>query len=120
VDWPVEQDKGQSYHSYYFKHRPCEERIKKAHCIHKIKIAIENREVLQEFRCQNCSERVHWTNLKNDSEITLEERIIMLKKKVCNCEGTFDLLKEKIEEENISAHTVAIGTTRGPTATSLD
>jgi len=120
VDWPVEQEDGQSYHSFYFKHRPCEERIRKAHCIHKVKIAIENREVLQEFRCQNCSERVHWTNLKDDDEMTLMERVIMLEKQVCNCEGSLELLKEGLEGEDVASPTEAVGATREPTASSLD
>lgn len=101
VDWPVEQENGQSYKTFYFKSRPSEISIRKAHHIFQVKIAIENREVLQEFRCQSCSERVHWTNLKNDDTMTLCERVIMLQKQVCNCEGSLELLEEGLDEAHI-------------------
>ncbi|QLH82390.1 hypothetical protein [Halosimplex pelagicum] len=120
VDWPVQQEDGQSYHSFYFKNRPCEERIRQAHCIHKVKIAIENRELPQEFRCENCSERVHWTNLTEDCDMTLMERVIMLEKQVCNCEGSLNLLKEGMDEESVTSPTVATGSTLEPAASSLD
>lgn len=120
VDWPIEHENSQSYHSFYFKTRPSKTEIKKAHCIHKVKIAIENREVLQEFRCQNCSERVHWTNLKDDKGMTLVERVIMLENQFCNCEGSLELLQEKIDEENIIHPSEAVLVPNEPAASTMD
>lgn len=120
VDWPVKQDNGRSYNTFYFKTRPCEERIKMAHCIHKVKIAIENRELLQEFRCQNCSERVHWTNLRDDEDMTLLERVVFLQKQVCNCEESLSVLREGTDTENAVEPEIATETTTGRLALSLD
>lgn len=105
VDWPVQQESGQTYHSFYFKSCPSKAEIKKAYQIHQIKIAIENREVLQEFRCQNCSERVHWTNLRDDCEMSLDERVILLEKQVCNCESSVDLIREGLDDSDLGSAT---------------
>jgi len=120
VDWPVEQENGESYLSFYFKSRPCEEEIKKVHCLHKVKAAIENRELPQQFRCENCSKRVHWTNLEDDSDMTLMERVVMLEQQVCNCEGSLDLLREGVDEDRLTSVEDPVTTTREPAASSMD
>lgn len=120
VDWPVEQDSGQSYHSFYFKARPSKSEIKKAHCIHQLKIAIENREVHQEFRCQHCSKRVHWTNLTNDEDMALEERVIMLEKELCNCEGSLELLQEGLDGSHVISPSESAIKNRESATTSTD
>jgi hypothetical protein len=120
VDWPVEEEKGRSYLSFYFKSRPCEDEVRKAHCLHKVKIAIENRKLLQHFRCENCSERVHWTDLKDDSDMTLMERVVMLEQQVCNCKGSLDLLREGVDEDRITSVEEPVTTTREPAASSMD
>lgn len=120
VDWPIEQENGQSYISFYFKTRPSKEEIKKAHRIHQVKIAIENRKLLQEFRCQHCSERVHWTNLKEDGDMTMEERVIMLEKQLCNCEGSLELLQEGLDDGHIISPSDASVETKESATSSLD
>lgn len=120
ADWPVKEETGQSYITFYFKTRPSKSEIKKAHAIHQVKIAIENREVIQEFRCENCSERVHWTNLKNDEEMSLEERIILLEKQLCNCEGSLSLLRKGLAENEPASASSVSGSSGKPTAPPMD
>lgn len=120
VDWPIQQESGQTYHSFYFKSCPSKAEIKKAYQIHQVKIAIENREVLQEFRCENCSERVHWTNLRDDCEMGLEERVVLLEKKLCNCENSAELLQDSLDESELVPTTATPETNRETVISPMD
>lgn len=110
ADWPIEEENGQSYSSFYFKSRPSKYDVKKAHQIHQIKIAMENRDLPQQFRCDHCAERVHWTKLTGDDCMTLEERVVLVKKQLCNCENTLALLREGLEPDQAIS---AVGSTTG-------
>lgn len=87
--WPNSCDESDSGCTcFYFHEYPTREDIEKARLIKKVKIAIENRQLMQRYRCNKCLERVHWTDLNNDADLSFFKRTIMLKEKLCNCQSS--------------------------------
>lgn len=96
TDWPVKTDNGGYTHlTYIFSRYPDKSDLQTARLINKIWRRIECEGLNQHFTCRKCSQRTHWTEAKQSTEVneaTLRERALMLQNEVC----THNILLEEL------------------------
>jgi hypothetical protein len=93
VDWAVTNLDTEQYEhrTFIFSDLPDQDSITTAHQLNKIRCVIGQSHTEQHYTCECCGSRVHWTQLETPEwmgEETLDQRITMMKQKVCGCEAT--------------------------------